>query len=239
MIKELPKLACIPEYTTTLPSGKTIKYRPFLVKEEKMLLLSAESGDDGNRIISQIIEACTFGAMKGKKMSLSDMEWMLIHLKIVSKGGESKLGLTCSNEVDGEVCDQYTEFSINVKDYTFDDDNIDRVIKLSDTDGLKIKDLSVEDVLRIEQLDSEIEQKFEKLYSSIEMFYFGDDVFLSKDCSREAIESYFDSLTHAQLELIIQRIESLPKIMLNIPFVCPKCGHKEDLKIEGIDYFLD
>jgi len=240
MKKELPKLASVPTYKTTTPSGKEIKYRPFLVKEERLLLMAAEEKKDQGDILGQVIEACTFGSLNAETISASDMEWMLIMLKIRAKGGSTKIALVCNNKVDGTVCGQRTEVSLNVEDYTVvKGEKKDSIVKLGEDVGLKVRELSLKESAALEEIESEADKAFERIYSSIDLIYFGDDVYSYKEVSRESIVEFVDNMTEQQLESIAEAIKSLPTVVVPIDFICPKCGHKEKIEVSGADHFLD
>jgi len=240
MKKDLPKLAAIPKYRTTLPSGKEIDYRPFLVKEERLLLMAAEDDKDQGEILGQVIEACTFGALKANSISAVDMEWIMIMLKVKAKGAMSKLALVCNNEVDGVECGKKTEVNINVEEYTVvTGDKKDLVVKLDEENGLKVKELSLKDAARIEAIESETDQAFERIYASIDTIYFGEDVYNAKDVSRESLVEFVDNMSKEQIQAIAEAMKSLPAVILPIKFVCPHCGNKETVEVRGADHFLD
>jgi len=235
---ELPKINA-PTYNTTLPeSNIEVKFRPYLVKEEKFMVVAAESDDsDIDSILSQIIENCTFGQVDARKLSSLDMEWLLLQIRIKAKGDSVELVLDCNNEVNEKICNHRNTIEVKLSTAMVIDAKSDDVIKLDAANGVKMKRLSLKDHMRISSLDSSV-RDFNFVLESIEQLFFGDDVYIASELDKEAIEDFLNDLTGENLDMLIEYVHNAPKIVVSANFLCEKCGYKEDVKIAGIDNFF-
>jgi len=232
----------VPKHRTVLPcSGKEIEYRPFLVKEEKILILAAESGEENavEDAVLQVVENCTFNKVDIEKLPRVDLEWILLQLRKRSKGGEIHLFFKCGKLDENEKeCNHTNEFFYNVDDIKYvGPDSKGATIKLIDDIGVKMKIPTVEDSKKI-RLEDSLEGIFDTLIASIEMIYKGDVVWQVKDISREEVEEFLESLPTDQLKKIQTFIDNLPRLVLEVDFTCSKCGYKEKIELSGLDSFF-
>jgi len=235
---ELPKINA-PTYNTTLPDSKVeVKFRPYLVKEEKYMVVAAESDDsDIDSVLSQIIENCTFGAVISSTLSSVDMEWLLLQIRIKSKGDSVELVLDCCNEVNDKECKHRNTIGVKLSDAMVIDNKVSDVINFDSVNGVKMKRISLKENMTITAAEPST-RDFDLVVASLDQFFFGDDVFVASDLAKEAIENFLNDLTGDQLDMLIEYVHNAPKIVVTANFVCEKCGYKEDVKIAGIDNFF-
>lgn len=232
-----------PVYSLTLPMNKKeIKIRPFLVKEEKILIIALASKEPTNisDAIIQIIDNCTFNKIDAKSLSLIDIEFILINLRSYSKGEEFEVNVKCKNVIDNEVCGHVSEYVRNISDIEIDIDNIiDPKIQLTENIGMKLQPPKVNLIKSISELKNNIDISEEGIAGCIESIWENDNVQYAKDQSMEDLVEFVSNLTSPQMEQIKKYIQSLPDIVVKIEHVCKKCGNKEVLTIKGIYDFLN
>ena len=233
----LPQINNIQKRDGILPIAKTpFTYRPYLVKEEKILLTASESGDS-NEIISairQIVSNCTFGTVNPDKISLVDLTYIMIKLRGASRGDTLDLSIKCKK------CD--TINSDIVADLTLaklEGEIPDTVIKLTDMSGITVKLPDLKDIGLLVG-GTGVEMLYETIANSIVSIYHGDELYdVKNDVSKEELHEFIDSLTSVQIKKIETYFEQIPKIVLNIEFSCIKCDNKEDLVVSDILSFFD
>jgi|LUMS01.1.fsa_nt_gb hypothetical protein len=230
----LPKLET-PTYKLTIPSsGNSITYRPFLVKEEKILLLAQES-DDENQVITSIkniIESCTFGKVDVNSLTISDLEYLFLQVRAKSVGETTKILLRC------EKSGENTEVEINISDVypkSSTEEVIETTYKLSDEVGIKLKPILVKDLYK---LNGEEEGLItQSIASVIGQIYDKETLYDVSTVSDKELTEFIDSLTHEHLQYIQKYINSLPQCSLDVEFV-GSTGHKNKHTIRGIRNFF-
>ncbi len=226
----LPILA-VPKYELTLPStGKKIKYRPFLVKEEKILLRAEETSDEYERsqAIGQIIENCTFDAVKYSKLPVFDVEYIFLKLRAKSVGEIVTLNLLCQDDKK-----TFAKVKVNINDVKVDKIKPkDNIIQLDDTVGLVLKYPTMNDAVNRNEDFSDL------LSSSILSVYDGDAVFDREDFSEEELKTFIDSMNPKQYIKTKEFFESIPRLYLDVRVLNPKTKVKTTQRIEGIESFF-
>lgn len=238
----LPTLA-IPKYKTILPvSKKEIEYRPFLVKEEKILII-ADSSDDENDIetaIEQVISNCTFGKINAKKLCQADLEWIILQIRARAKGYTTTLSFKCDNIVDDKPCGMVNDIDVDLHDVIVSNPADSDLIDLCDGVGIKMSVPNVEVLTAIGNLnESEVAKSFLTLAAHIEQIYDNDQVWETKDLSREEIEEFVESFSDEHMKKIESWVSKTPTLSLNVKYKCASCGVEDTLTIEGIDSFFD
>jgi len=242
-ITSLPKLST-PTYETTLPSsGKKIKYRPYLVKEERLLLIASESDDaDETSIMNQIVSNCTFGKLNIFDLEGVDLEWLLLQIRIKAKGADAEIVLECSNKLDDDsVCGHRTTTTVDlnkaIKCKTLED--TDKVIMFEDEIGVKMRALTFKEIEEIESsLNTPTEILFEKIVRSIDMIFFGEDVWKSSEVTREALYEFVDNLREEYFAKLFEFVNTTSAIAVEIDFECEKCKFKDTIKFTDLDDFF-
>ena len=231
----LPKLE-VTKYELTVPStGDTIEFRPFLVKEEKLLMVAQESKDSKAiiRALKEIIKACTFNEINPNTLTSYDLEYIFLQLRVKSVGETAQIMLKCEecgldNEVDVDLTTAYVEYP---------KEKIDPKIQLNESIGVVLKSLNVKD---LEKLENTADNVSSVIAMAIESIFDDENVYPAKDSSAKELEDFVDSLEHKHLELIQNYITNQPKLVIDIEFKCsnPDCANVNNIKLEGIQNFF-
>ena len=241
----LPKLT-VPTHELVVPSsGKKLEYRPFLVKEEKILLMASEGDDEKSmiRALKQIITNCISETIDVNKLTTYDLEYMFLQLRAKSIGEVSELRYVCQNTIKdkkkerecGEPLKVLLDLS-EIKVINFDDHepNIPIVNKI----GVVLKDPEV-GLLEQHSLNAlnEIGNLFEVLSDCVDYVYDGDQIF--KDYKKEEIDDYLGSLTQQQFDGVKAFFETLPRLEKEINLNCKKCKNETTMTLRGLtDFFM-
>ena len=234
----LPKLNT-PQYELELPStGEKIKYRPFLVKEQKILMMAQESENKNETVtaVSNIIHSCTNGVIDAKKSPLFDVEYIFLQLRARSVGETAEIKVTCPD-------DKKTPVNVKVKlddvavHMTADHTNIVEI-----TDKIKIimkyPVLGEMDMEKINQNLKEVDNVFSLLTSCIHEVHDGDVVHNKIDMTEDDIEEFVDSLNNSQFENLVNFFNTMPKLRHIVSVTNPKTKKKSEVVLEGLDSFL-
>ena len=231
----LPKLAT-PKYDMIVPStGKSITYRPYVVKEEKLLLIALESQDEKQieKSIYAMIETCIDGDVKIKSFTNFDIEFIFLTLRSRSVGEGIKLQMPC------EHCEELNEVKIDlnklqVKNNDFD--NKDLQIKINDDITIELRWPTMSD--RATNLDTGTEAIIHMVAKSIGTLYHGEDTISMADTPFEEVLEFVESLTSAQFNLCMSVLVKTPYTSYDIEFVCKKCKEKNERELKGLaDFF--
>ena len=245
----LPTIA-VPEYTLTIPSsGKEVKYRPFLVKEEKILLLAMES-EKTEEIIDAtktIIENCVYGDFNVNEMPTFDVEYIFLQLRGKAKGEVLDLKYNCPK------CKQEILVDINIDDIAIKrNEEHTKDVKITEELGVMMKypNLSLQTKIAQEDEKPEVERLFETMIDCIDYIYDKETTYPSKDHTKEEMTIFLESLTDNQFQKISKFFETSPVLKHNIKLHCknkgkvPKgekkkeCGYKEKITLEGLNSFF-
>ena len=242
----LPTIA-VPEYTLTIPSsGKEIKYRPFLVKEEKILLIAME-GEEQQQIslaTKRIVQNCVYGDIDVESMPAFDLEYIFLQLRGKSKGEVLDLKYKCP-KCDGEI-----PLAVNLDDV--------KVIKHKDhTKKIQLtKELGVVmkyPTLELQQLvgeitkeKSQIEGLFETIIHCIDYIYDAENTYPSKDHTKKEMNDFLESLPEKEFQKVSKFFETSPSLKHDVELKCSnkvkgkkECGYTEKLTLEGLGSFFD
>ena len=246
----LPTIA-VPQYTLTVPSsGKEIKYRPFLVKEEKLLLLAMESNDPADMInaTKEIIDNCTYGDFDTGNSPVFDIEYIFLQLRGKAKGEIIELKYNCP-KCEGEIP---LSIDINkVKVIKNEEHTLD--IKLKDNLGVMMKYPDIEMQSEFAKLEetSNIENMFESIIRCIDFIYDAETTYPAKDHSKQELLTFIESLTDEYFKKITHFFDTLPVLKHKTLLHCKNkvkgkgkdkeskvCNHKEDVELEGLASFF-
>ena len=231
----LPKLET-PTYSVVLPStGEQVEYRPFLVKEEKILMIAQESNDNSAmmKALKNIIKACTFNKVNPSKCTTYDIEYLFLKLRAVSVGETAELQFKC------EECGEYNTVEINLNDIelVYPDENPETDIKLTENVGIKLKPVSVDDVETLSDINNP--KNFTKAIAAvIDVIYDQENVYKVSDTSEKEVLEFIDNLSHTHLEKIQDFIEKQPQLKYTVEYTCSKCGHENKVELIGMQSFF-
>jgi transcription elongation factor Elf1 len=233
----LPKLDS-PTYELSVPStGAKIPYRPYLVKEEKILMMALESNDERQmiRAIRDVILACTDNNIDMNNVAMFDMEYIFTQLRSKSVGESAEIGIKCSE------CESTNEVSVNLENVRVDSPkDVSDTIELTDTVGVKMKYPSVNTVLYSTNsgTSSNIERIFDLLVNCIDSIYSGDQIFDVSSQSKEEINEFIESLNGEQFAKVRKFIENIPSTQIDVEFTCKDCSHKNNVNLKGLANFF-
>jgi len=241
----LPKLD-VPIYELYLPlSKKTVRHRPFLVKEEKLLLMAMESNDEKTVAdsIKQIINNCCLDDINVDDLPVLDFEFFFLNLRARSIGEITNLKYKCNNDVQDEnneekKCNNIVEIEVNILDIKPEiDEGHTNKIELSHNMGLVMKYPNFSTVQNINE-NTEIENIMKVILSCIEYIYDEDQIYYKKDIGDKELLEFVENLTHDQFMKVQNFFETLPKIKKQLNFKCNKCKFEEKIIVEGIQNFF-
>jgi len=245
----LPKIT-VPEYSLKLPStGEELKYRPFLVKEEKILLIAMESEDEKQiaDATKTVIKNCIFGNVDVETLPIFDIEFIFLWLRGRSKGEEIELKYDCP------TCKSVIPVSFNIEDVNVKKtEGHTNKIQLTDELGvcLKYPDMKLQG--RIDDIsdDNQIEVVFKTILLCIDYIYDNEKTYPSKDHTADEMQDFIESLSDEQFQKISKFFDTMPKLKHNIKLECTNrvkgegkkkdkvCGYKEDMTLEGLQSFF-
>ncbi len=228
-------LASLPEYTMTLPvSGVTVKYRPFVVKEEKVLLMALQSNNQNqiNDAIRNVVSACTKGTLDTKKICTADTEYAFLQIRCKSVGEEVKPQVVCGK------CEQSTSYKMKLDDITIgavDKKAVNSEVSLNDTTTVIMRFPSMHD---LDYNLSEVEMVIEMSKKCIESFIIGEEVILAKDLNAKDISEFVENLLPDQFEKIMKYFKSIPELKYSFKFVCPHCAESNAIELKSVTDFF-
>jgi len=225
-----------PKYFLTVPSsGESVEFRPFLVKEEKVLMIAQEAGSDASMIaaMKDIIKACTFKKLDLYSLTMSDLEYILLQIRSKSVGETTEIRVKCDES--GEFVNVTLDLSeISVKK----EKKVDNNIQLTDEVGITLKSPGLKDAERAAKGRKDNNPLIQALTSVIESVYDNDEVYPFSDASPKEIENFIDSLSSEQVQKIKKWLDSTPSLSHEIEFVGPT-GHKNKKILSGLnDFFI-
>ena len=235
----LPKLN-VPVYEAILPSTeKVIKYRPFLVKEEKLLLTAQESGEEAVLpAVKQIIKNCVQGELDVDRMPIFDIEYLFLRLRAKSIGEEVTLGLKpwgCPQN-NGELCKYTTEVAINLEEIECKKDKKhSSKIMLDDKIGIMMK---YPDMSQIGIEGSETEMGMKVIKSCINMIFTEEETHERDSFTDKELDEFIDSLNSKQMENINNFFETMPTIKYTAKYTCKTCDEEKETTIQGLQSFF-
>ena len=238
----LPKLET-PTYMMERPStGNEIKYRPFLVKEEKILLLAMEENTAAatHQAVLDLVNACTFGEIGAKTDPMFDIEYAFLKIRQKSISETVTVNLLCPD--DNET---YVEAEIDLEEVNImlDEDHNTECTLGKDANGndcsITMNYPSVEATLRASDETSSVERIFYVLKSCVDTIKFGDDIYNVVDISNEELDEFVDSLTQDQFATLQAFFETMPKLRHKVEITNPNTKVKSTVTLEGLSDFLD
>ena len=232
----LPKLDT-PTYRLTLPSTKEeIQYRPFLVKEQKQIMMAQESENDNEvvDIVSQIVNACTFEKIDVDTSPMFDIEYIFLQIRGKSVGEKIDLNITCPDDEKTSVPVQVDINDISVLMSEEHNNEID----LNNDIKMVFRYPLLKDVKGIPANTKDVDLIFYLLNSCIESISHGEEIYNRVDISEKELTEFIDSLTGEQFERITDFFQTMPKLRHVIPVKNPKTEVVSEVVVEGLASFL-
>jgi hypothetical protein len=234
----LPKVD-VPIYELALPSsGKLIKVRPFIVKEEKLLLQALESKDELQIVetTKQIVNNCLLSEdVDVEKLPFFDVDYLFIALRAKSVGESIEVSFRCNNRPDGQnKCNHVFQANIDISNIEVDNKDLDKKIALTDAITVKMKYPSYDVMKRLSDKEDTLSKKIKVVAASIDMIVEGDKVYTPKDHSKEEFEAFVEGFTEEQFKKVSNFVDNFPHFKIVANDICPKCGFNH--RIEYTDF---
>lgn len=235
----LPKIAT-PTYELELPStGKTVKYRPFLVKEEKVLLIAMESEDvkQITNALKQVLKSCILTrGIKVEELPTFDIEYLFLNIRGKSVGEEIEVNLIAPD--DGETSVSVT---INVEDIGIErSENHEKTIKLDSNLRMEMKYPSLDEFIKnnFDFQEQTLEQSFDLIAGCVDKIYNEEEVWSSADCTKKDIIEFLGQMNSIQFKAVDEFFNSMPKLSHTVTFTNPNTGVENVVKLEGLASFF-
>lgn len=229
----------IPTYELNLPStGKAIKYRPFVVKEEKVLLLALESEDEKEikNAVKDLIKNCVQTKIKVDDLPSFDLEYIFLRIRAASVSEEITMKVTCRDDNTTEV-----EVSINLNEVEiFKPEGHTNKIMLDDVTGLVMKYPGMDRFIDSEFLNKDIktDEVFNFIADSVDQIFNEEEVWDSSTTSKKEMISFIEGLTAKQFESIQNFYETMPRLLHKFTVINPKTKMESEYTIEGLQNFF-
>jgi hypothetical protein len=235
----LPKLS-VPEYELELPStGEKVKYRPFLVREEKILFMAMESQDEKEMVssVKNIIKNCTNLKRKVEELATFEIEYLFLKIRAKSVGETSTFMITCPDDGETQV-----EVKVDLDDVELEmNDNHSRKILLDDNVGVLMRYPSLDTFVKLNLTNEEepsMDNMFELAASSIDQIFDGEEVWECKSTPKKEIMEFLESMNSEQFQKIQSFFETMPKLKKVLAVKNPKTGVESEVVLEGLAAFF-
>jgi hypothetical protein len=225
-----------PKYTAKIPStGKTVAYRPYLVKEEKILMIALESENQDQILtaVKDIIHACTYEKVDVDQLAAFDLEYIFLKLRSKSVGETSTVGLKCSHcETSNSV-----EIPVDSIEVTMPVES-NSSIMLTDRVGIKLRYPTVKDIQKLASMKDGVDQMMRTVVMCIDSIFDDDKVYPARDSTPKELEAFIDSLNSEQFKKIQKFFESMPSLKHDVKYTCTNCGTVNEFELKGLANFF-
>jgi len=228
-----------PNYEMVLPStGEKIEYRPFLVKEQKILMMALESKDTSSqtRAITDIIQNCTFGKLDDKleKLPTYDIEYMFLQIRCKSVGETVELMITCPDDEETKV-----PVSINLEDINImKTEGHSEIVMITDTIGLTMKHPTMKQIMSYDLVNMDgIESSFGIINDCLVNVFNQDEVW--EDWSDKEVQDFIEQMTTDQFVKVTDFFTTMPKLKHIVKVTNPNTGVESEVALEGMQSFLE
>lgn len=232
----LPKLKA-PTYTLTLPSvDKKVKYRPFVVKDEQILLTAMESGDEESMLnaIRDVVQSCTFDKLDVNNLPQFDLEYVFLRIRAKSVGETSTINVLCPDDQK-----TYVPVTLNLEEIECHvDDSHNNNIKLTDSVGIILGYPNYEMIKGLAGKTLNSELVIDIVKKSIIQVYDGDTVYESSDFTEKELDEFLDGFTTEALKKIKTFFDTMPRLRHEIEVENPETKVKSKVVLEGLRSFF-
>ena len=230
----LPQLNT-PTYELEIPStGVKVNYRPFLVKEQKVLMIASEQGGERAllKAVGRIIKDCTMGMIENPEdLPTFDMEYIFLKIRGKSVGDKVELNLLCPDDEKTRVL---TEIDLSV--INIDKPKANNAIQLSEDIGITMKYPTVKDLINFGNEKSVVKMTFDIIQSCTLNIFDANDVY--EDFSKKELQDFFDQLNTDQFDKIQKFFDDMPKLKHTVKVTNPNTGVESEIVLEGLQSFL-
>ena len=229
----------LPTHELEIPSNKKkIKFRPFLVKEEKVLLLALESDDDKNirNAVLNLLKSCISTRIKLENLATFDLEYIFLNIRAVSIGEIVEISVTCQDDEKTQV-----KYNLNLTDVqvNFPDGHTNKIMLTDDT-GVMMRYPSFDRFVENQFAQKEVNEDtvIEIIAESIDQIFQGEEVFDSSTTTPKEFVQFVESLTNAQLEKLQKFFETSPRLQHKFKVKNPNTNVESDYTISGLQSFF-
>ena len=235
----LPKINT-PTYELVLPStGKKIKYRPFLVREEKILIMALESEDikQITNAVVEILDACILTrGVKLHNLATFDMEYIFLNVRAKSVGETIEVNIICPDDGKTSVTTEVDVDAIKIKK----DRSHKNIVKLDDQLAMKLKYPSIEQFIEsnFDTGANDVKTTMDMVSSCIDVIYNDEETWEAKDSTKKELEEFVDQLNTKQFKNIEKFFETMPKLSHTIKVTNPQTKVESEVVLEGLASFF-
>ena len=229
----------LPTYELEIPSSKKkIKIRPFLVKEEKVLLLALESDDEKNikQAVLNLLKACIQSRVKVENLSTFDLEYIFLNIRAISVGEVVEILITCQDDEETKV-----KYNLNLTDVNviFPEGHSNKIM-LNDNTGVIMKYPSFDDFVEGQFANKQYDEDgvIKIIANSIDQIFQDEEVYDESTTNRKEFIQFVESLTKEQLEKIQAFFESAPRLEHKFKITNPNTGVESEYTLRGLQSFF-
>ena len=227
----------LPTYELVVPSNKKkIKFRPFLVKEEKVLLMALETDDEKNikNAVFELLKACISTRIKLENLASFDLEYIFLNIRAVSVGEIVQMNVTCQDDNETQV-----KYNLNLTDVNvIFPKGHDSKIMLTDTLGVIMKYPSFDGFIQGQFTDNKEFDVIKVIAESIDQIFEGEEVYDESTTSKKEFVEFVEGLTTPQLEKIQEFFETAPRLEHSFKVTNPSTGKESDYTLRGLASFF-
>lgn len=240
----LPKIET-PKYDTKLPlSGMKVKYRPYLVREHKVLLQAIEMGDSTQvtNAVEDILKACTFGEIDIYDLPVADVEFMVLKIREKSVGEVIDMVYKCNNDVENdgktESCNTKIPIQVNVSGVGVEKPEVKEKIMLTETIGVTLHHVKYGAWKEASEHQNQVDREDALILACIDSVFDEDQVYSRNDFTDDELSVFLGGLENTDFEEIREYAKKVPIVSMDIPVGCGKCKYKEVITLRGLKDFL-
>lgn len=227
-------------YNTTIPStDQKIKFKPFLIKEHKALLMAQQSEDQTIMVdtLKEVARSCIMDKVDIDSLAIFDLQYLLLQIRAKSVGEMVDLIFSCDTCIDDKAKVKIN-FDLTKMEVTKNPEH-NKKIKLYDETGMVLKYPNLDNITAFDQLDpDDIGGIFNLIIDSIDYIYQGNETYYAKEQTREDLTEFLDNLTSDQFASIVKFYETMPRLRQDVKYRCPVCMKEHNKYIEGIETFF-
>ena len=232
----LPKINDVPKYEAIIPSTKqTVRFRPFLVKEQKILLMALETKDEKSILnsITDTLESCVVDPINISKLTSFDVEYLFTQIRGKSVGESTTIGFLCTE------CETENEVKIKLADIKIDVPKKNMSVEINESYTIEMKYPTYLSMLNEEvNSESDVERIYNTLVMCLDKLKTDDEIIEFSEEPKEEIMAFIEQLSTKQFEKIMEFVNSIPALRHEISFDCKNCGHKNNSTLQGISDFF-
>jgi hypothetical protein len=228
-----------PTYELEVPStGEKLKYRPFLVKEEKILMIAMEAEEQSGiiRAVKEIVQACTFDSLDVSKMPMFDVEYVFLNIRAKSVGEESKIRLKCPDDEKTFVDTTIDLTKVNVEM----SDGHSNKIELTDEMGMVMKYPTIDSFGDFDAGEVSADNMIDMISGCIQQIYDkkGEEVFEAKDSTKKELVDFIEQLNSKQFQDVQKFFDTMPKLTHTVKIKNPKTKKESEIVLSGLNDFF-